>query len=517
MLPAVRRLLPALLALCAAGAAQPLLATSYVMIADTALADQATVVVDARVVAAEPAADFDRAPATDYRIEVDRVLKGAAPGVAIVRVPGGFDPATGVGLKVYGAPEFAPDERALLFLRPAGDGTYRVLHLMLGVFHQRALGGRNVALRDLSDAHEVKLHGSWNAPMGLGSGAGNGGDDLRDFDAFAAWVEERAEGGPASRGYVLGKAPAQLESADKGYTFLTPNDGVPIRWFGFESGRTIPWRVHAGGQPGLGEGATVAAFQTALATWNDDARSDVRYAFAGTTGAGGGLASSDDVNTILFDDPYRNDPREAVEGTFDCGSGGVIAMGGPFFYSGYRTYQGKRYHEAAEADIVTNDGTACFFQSNPRVAEEVFAHELGHTLGLGHSTNRDALMYANAHDDGRGARLTDDDRAAVAVLYPAGAGGPARLLQPRRLVARAQSRSEVRLTWRDKALGEEGYVVEMRVRRGAWQQSKALGANSGSTVIGGLQPGTAYSFRVRAVGAGGASAYSNVATVVTPR
>ena len=59
--------------------------------------------------------------------------------------------------------------------------------------------------------------------------------------------------------------------------------------------------------------------------------------------------------------------------------GGVIAVGGPFFYTSTRTFQGKAYHEAVEADIVTNDGTACFFRNNPRVAEEVFAHldELG--------------------------------------------------------------------------------------------------------------------------------------------
>ena len=195
----LRRSLFIALALGALTAARPALATSFVMMSDAALADQAAVVVDARVVAAEPAAVYDRAPATDYRIEVDRVLKGDVPGgVLVVRVPGGVDPVTGIGFKAFGAPEFAANERTLLFLRPAGDGTYSVLHLMLGAFHLRAQGGRKVAVRDLSEAHEIELPGR---PAE--------GDDLRDFDAFSSWIEERAEGAARPRDYVLGKSTAE--------------------------------------------------------------------------------------------------------------------------------------------------------------------------------------------------------------------------------------------------------------------------------------------------------------------
>ena len=278
--------------------------------------------------------------------------------------------------------------------------------------------------------------------------------------------------------------------------------------------------MHTGGQPGLGEGATVAAFQVALQAWDDDPATNIRYAYAGLTGAGGGLAQSDGTNAILFDDPFRNDPNEAVEGTFDCGSGGVIAMGGPWYSGRTSTYKGQRYHEALEADIVTNDGTACFFANDPLVAQEVFAHELGHTLGLGHSSDRNALMFANAHDDGRGARLADDDRAAVATLYGGnggGGGGTGALAAPARLAGRATSPTSVLLTWRDRASGESGYSVEVRKRRGGWSAAKALDANSTSAVIDGLQPGTRYSFRVRAVAGGAVSPYSNVVIVTTPR
>jgi hypothetical protein len=278
----------------------------------------------------------------------------------------------------------------------------------------------------------------------------------------------------------------------------------------------VLWRVHAGGQPGLGEAATAAAFEVALQAWNDDPQTNIRYGYAGLTGAGGGLARSDGVNAILFDDPYRHDPDEAVEGTFTCESGGVIAMGGPYFYSSTRTYKGARYHEAAEGDIVTNDGTDCFFRGNPRVAEEVFAHELGHTLGLGHSSDFGALMFSHAHDDGRGARLGSDDRAAAASLYGNGAG-PATLAAPRRLTARPSSRTTVVLTWRDRAVGEQGYGVEMQGRGGAWSAVKSLAANSTTTAVRGLQPGVTYRFRVRALGGAGNSPYSNVAFATTPR
>lgn len=403
----VRALLLALLPLAAA---LPVQATSYVPMTDAALVDQAPVIAVIEVQGSGPGLQGMR-PLTTYRMRVERVLKGTlAPGQEItVTVPGGKRP-DGVALRIWGAPRFAREERALLFLFPRSDGTYSISQLMLGAFHEARSGRRRLALRNLSEARPLARPGERLAQ-----------EPLRDFDRFVRWIARRARGVQAQADYLItaGSGIGQITSP---FTlFVDPDDLLNMRWFEFDSSGSVEWLAHEDGQEGV-TGGGFTEFQTALAAWNNDPGTTIAYTYGGTTNITNGLITDDTINTIIFNDPNNELP------SFSCSSGGVLAYGGPWYTTSTIPYLGIPYHRILNADIVTNAGIACFLQIRPDAAtEELFGHELGHTLGIGHSCSdffecfdplyNEALMRAFIHGDTRGAQLNADDRAAISSLY----------------------------------------------------------------------------------------------------
>ena len=180
--------------------------------------------------------------------------------------------------------------------------------------------------------------------------------------------------------------------------------------------------------------------------------------------------------------------------------------------------------------MVTQDGAGCFFAgNNGKNGELVFAHEIGHALGLGHSCGdsgtpscadpvlNDALMRAFAHNDGRGARLGADDRAALAVLYGDGAPPCTVPTAPTGLSATAISSSRIDLTWQDRSQDEEGFAVE-RKPSGATSFTRVatLPAGARSYSDTGLAASTGYTYQVRATGCGGDSSAAGPASAQTP-
>jgi len=86
---------------------------------------------------------------------------------------------------------------------------------------------------------------------------------------------------------------------------------------------------------------------------------------------------------------------------------------------------------------------------------------------------------------------------------------------PSNMNATTQSYNSIALSWTDNADNETSFQLERSPDSNYWNQVATLAANSTTHTDSGLNGSTTYYYRVRAVNAGGESAYSNVASATT--
>ncbi len=393
-------------------ASRPAEATVVVELPERELTASAAAIVVGRVKAI--ASDWDASRTqifTDVTVALDEVVHGQLPpaGDITIRQLGGRVGDT--ESRVLGSPQFTVGERVLLFLRPNPDGTLRVAHLYLGKYSvttDPATGEAIVQRRRPAGVLALPGPGADELPPAL--------EELQRLRDLLDRVRAHLRQLPGPRGGSLlpllrPRVAAATTGTSSQFTFL----GTPSRWFEPDAGGAVSMRLNSEGEPAA-PSRGFDQFAAAYGAWSSVTGSAFRYADGGLTTAVG--YRRDGVNAVSFRDPL--DQMDAPSG---CR--GVLAIGGYFSStSQQRTVNGQTFNRIVEGDVVINSGwQGCGFYESFANLAEVATHELGHVLGLGHSPDAGATMYAAAHFDGRGAALTDDDAAGVRFIYPAAAGG----------------------------------------------------------------------------------------------
>ncbi len=342
--------------------------------------------------------------ATLVTLGIESVLKGYVPTATVtVRDLGGR-----LGddeLHLFGAPRYELGESVIAFLGQDGDGWLRTSHMALGKFSVTtdAASGARVATRGVED--EVLMLGA-AAPQSYGA------DDARPADSFVARLKDIVRSQPVPR--MLRPLASPLNARARAEVMNPAVEGYKlfnnVRWFLPDAGLPVRYFIDQAGDAKLGFNASQNAVNAAFAAWTNVPTSSLVMQSAGTAVATAG-GFCDGTSKIVFNDPFN-------EVTDPSGCGGILAIGGYCASGASKQFKGTAFREAVEGDIIFNNGwSGCSFWKEVNVAE-VATHEVGHTIGLAHSTDSSATMYSFAHFDGRGASLTDDDRAGVTYLYP---------------------------------------------------------------------------------------------------
>ncbi|MEO8378943.1 MAG: PKD domain-containing protein [Acidobacteriota bacterium] len=488
-------------------------ATTIVLPTDEQLIEKSPVIIQGTVLTSTPV-DHDGTIWTDTVITVSRTIKGSVTDAITVHEPGGI-----IGeriTKVFGTPDFTEGENVLLFLNPARGGGYRVVDLFVGKFGEaKALDGRRLWMRP-DTTGEVSLLDGDLRPL-------QARNVQRDASGFETFVEERLAGRAGRKSYGIENpvlAGAFSSGATRGRVqaqFTLISEPGVYRWAKFAQGQSAAW-YHSGTQPGY-SGGGVNELQTAMAVWVSYSQANIRYSYSGALPvAPKGLSGPNGYNEVLF-----NDPLNEISGSWNKATGGVVGQGGFNGVSGSgsftATFQADPSHPAGaitayaitEGNLTIQDNVSAANGIGSGVLAEIVAHELGHTLGFGHSASTNALMYYSV--TGLGASLRDDDMMAARWLYPNGSSTPPPPQVPAApsALSASVSSSNADLAWTDNAGNETSQSIYLAAGSGSFVKAGDVGANVKSARVSSLAAGS-YKAYVVANNSAGSSAQSNTVT-----
>ena len=392
--------------------ATPTKATTAIMVSDGELIVHSRLIVRGKV--RSVAVDTDGAGMlwTYVEVRIDRVLKGELRDATIVlKQIGGTNGDSGV--RVVGQAEFTPGERVLLYLNTGADGSLHAAHGFMGKFSvvedgtgaeyvERAIAANEIQFLARTSPGEITNRTS------LASYIKKIQRTLRREAALVAEIDA------ARSGEALVSVPEEFSRTKRQSGGFTPEFVFfpgPVRWMEADAGQAVRYFLNQNGSPVSGGG--VAELGRAMAAWSEQSGAAIRLEIAGQTNSCGIVF--DNQNTISFGDCLSQlDPP--------IGCAGIVALTSVSWIRETKVVAGTTFNRLLESDTVFNDGMNCFLANSANLAE-VACHELGHSIGLGHSADPGALMWASAHGGGRDASLGADDRAGILAIYPSSTGG----------------------------------------------------------------------------------------------
>ena len=388
-------------------------ATTFVLMDEHELAAASTAVVSGWVTGVEAHADPLNGGVNTYvSIEPTAILSGVLPeGEIVLRERGGQVP--GRVEKIFGAPEYTIGEQVVVFLSQDADGSLHTTAMAMGKYTvQKPRGAAATVSRHLGA--EVTVFD--RATARLREHAAPDVADLGQFEEHVRAAHHLPRRAGSHRRPVrlippeIGRTvPHNYESP---FTYL----GNPSRWFEPDFGQPVLYQIDASGDARNGPLASRTAVDSAFAAWTGVPNSSLVLGDGGWLAAPLPFSGCAGSSRIVFNDPFD-------EMTDPSGCGGILAIGGYCSSAETATVNSTAFQRITLGKVVFNNGWEQCDIWNACNLAEVATHEIGHTIGLGHSNDDTATMAAVAHFDGRCAGLGSDDVTAVQFIYPAG-GAP---------------------------------------------------------------------------------------------
>ncbi|HLG17185.1 MAG TPA: putative Ig domain-containing protein [Blastocatellia bacterium] len=373
----------------------------------------ARAIVRGKVVAIESRIDHDQDRIFTYvTLRVNEVLKGQITERNIVIKEEGGEVGDR-GLVIFGAPEFRLGQRVLLYLDTWPDGSLRTHQMFLGKFRiarDQTTGARFVVPSE-PESNVALRNGPGRSARGAAGNRVELGVYTRTVRERLAANWDRAQEFEARyyRDVPLLSRPEEYDRASRSgemqpqFTFYPA--AAPARWFEPDSGQPVTFFVNPDQAPNP---QIVDDVTAAMNAWSTVPGCTLRMVNGGAAPV---CPNDRTTNAIVFN---NCDSRFAP--TPDCAQ--IIAIGGLFTDgSQNRRVNGQSFRRVIRAFISFNPYSACSYANHCDVGE-ITTHELGHSVGLGHSADPTATMTASAHFDARCASLRRDDVNAIVFVYP---------------------------------------------------------------------------------------------------